>query len=74
MAKTFPVFPVPPFEGDEFTPPYKGNTGIGVYEAAMLVAMHALIVSHGIGPISYSELIQNASEAADAYVNKVYRK
>jgi hypothetical protein len=74
MRKTFPVFPVPPFEGDEYTPPYKGNTGIGVYETAMLFAMHALICSGQRDKIPFTEIINEASKAADAYVNKVYRK
>ncbi len=70
--KNFPVFPVAPFSGDDLTPPHKGNTGLGAYEMAMLVAMHALVTK---GVSQNPEVVLDlASSLAKAYMSKILEK
>lgn len=71
--KNFPVFPVAPFSGDDMNPPYRGNTGIGVYEMAMLVAMHAL-VTRGVSSQNPETVLELASNLAKAYMLKILDK
>lgn len=70
--KNFPVFPVAPFSGDNLNPPHRGNTGIGAYEMAMLVAMHAL-VTRGASE-DPNKLIEMADLIAKAYMQKILEK
>jgi hypothetical protein len=71
--KNFPVFPVSPFSGDENNPPHRGNTGIGIYEMAMLVAMHAL-VTRGVSSHSPEAVMELAASLATSYVSKILDK
>lgn len=70
--KNFPVFPVEPFPGDELTPPHKGNTGLGAYELAMLVAMHALITRFASN--HPEKTVNMAHDLAKAYMQKILEK
>ncbi len=54
-------------------PPHRGNTGIGVYEMAMLVAMHAL-VTRGVSSQNPESVLELASNLAKAYMLKILDK
>lgn len=70
--KNFPLFPVPPFSGDDYTPPHRGNTGVGVYEIALLTMMHALVTR---GKESNLQSIVNEADAlANLFMQKIILK